>query len=94
MLTRYWIEFETNQYEDFTFNCFFKRGIGVTAYNYDDAIKLLEKNISYFEEGVQGIKSVTENIDINDLDRGHVIPNMGICSNRGIWYPQGFDFYK
>lgn len=43
MLTRYWIEFETNQYEDFTFHCFFKRGIGVTAYNYDDAIKLLEK---------------------------------------------------
>ncbi|EAZ97904.1 hypothetical protein MELB17_13567 [Marinobacter sp. ELB17] len=28
-----------------------------------------------------------ENIDVQTLDRDHVIPNMGVCTERGIWFP-------
>ena len=30
---------------------------------------------------------IVANVDVRSLDQGHVIPNMGPCSNRGIWYP-------
>ncbi|WP_255356377.1 hypothetical protein [Lysobacter sp. Root983] len=26
-------------------------------------------------------------IDIRDLDPRHVLPNIGVCSVRGVWYP-------
>jgi hypothetical protein len=30
---------------------------------------------------------VIEDIDIRLLDQGHVIPNMGVVTFKGIWYP-------
>jgi hypothetical protein len=30
---------------------------------------------------------VTEDVDIQTLDQGHVLPNMGVPSERGVWFP-------
>jgi hypothetical protein len=30
---------------------------------------------------------VIEDIDVRILDQGHVIPNMGVVTFKGIWYP-------
>ncbi len=73
-LTRYWFE------------CSEGLGIGVTAFNISDAIQLIAS-----EHALHKLKprldSFTTNIKISHLDQNHVVPNMGICSNRGIWYP-------
>ncbi len=61
-------------------------GVGVTAYDVDDAKYLIrsEKSVLNYRPN---FKSYTEDIDIQLLDQNHVIPNMGIVTNRGIWFP-------
>ncbi len=59
-------------------------GIGVTAYSLDDAELLIKEanlQINY------DILEVIENVDIQTLDQGHVIPNMRPPNFRGIWFP-------
>jgi len=31
---------------------------------------------------------VLEDVDVRDLDQGHVVPNMGDPSTRGVWFPR------
>ena len=74
LLKKYWFESESTL------------GIGVTAYDINDA-----KELILAEEYVMSLKpnldSYIENIDIQKLDENHVIPNMGVVANRGIWFP-------
>lgn len=72
LLTRYWFRTEKGF------------GVGVTAYSLDDAKDLIATESFVSEEK---ILAVIENVDIRDLDQGHVIPNMGPPNVRGIWYP-------
>lgn len=59
-------------------------GIGVTAFSLADAEFLIEQaNLNNEYE----ILKVTENIDIQTLDQGHVIPNMRPPNFRGVWFP-------
>lgn len=73
-MTRYW------------FNTQSGRGVGVTAYDYDDAVAMVTE-----EEFIMGMSpnfdNYIESVDIRTLDQNHVIPNMGVCSIRGIWFP-------
>jgi hypothetical protein len=71
LLTRYWINVDDLM------------GIGVTAYSIEDALSILAN------EGIEydRIKGIVENIDVRELDQGHVMPNMGPPSFRGVWYP-------
>ncbi len=61
-------------------------GIGVTAFTSDEAVRLATYAASQmgwdFAAG-----QVVEDVDIRTLDQNHVVPNMGVCSNHGIWYP-------
>jgi len=60
-------------------------GIGVTAYSLSEARQLAEevaKEMGWAEPG-----SVLEDVDVRDLDQGHVIPNMGPPNLRGVWFP-------
>ena len=61
-------------------------GIGVTAYSLEDAIYLIKS-----EQLTMSLHPIfddyIENVDIQELDRHHVRVNMGICTNRGVWYP-------
>ena len=74
LLTRFWFEAEDCQ------------GVGVTAYSLEDAISLL-KSSNIIEDYKPKLDSYIEDINIQELDQNHVIPNMGLCTTRGIWFP-------
>ncbi len=75
LLRRYW--FKTKE---------FFYGIGVTAYSLKDAQNLVQESIPYVNWNFNELE-VIENIDISNLDEGHVLPNMGAPNFRGVWYP-------
>lgn len=85
-LMRFWFEFETN----FNFPPGIVIGCGVTAFSYDDAIKLMDEKIFYNSKRPP-FKKIIENVNIYELDQGHVVPNMKPIVNYGIWFPLGFD---
>ena len=58
-------------------------GCGVTAYSHDDAIQILKGRV--FEKSVPAC-SVIEDIDISTLDENHVLPDMGVVTQRGVWF--------
>jgi hypothetical protein len=57
-------------------------GFGVTAYSVEDAECLLLK-AGLARDWVE----VVEDIDVSSLDEGHVLPNVGGVTFRGVWYP-------
>jgi hypothetical protein len=79
-LTRYWITFEP-----ITEASFLNRGCGVTALGKSDALTLLEKALGH---ELPPIATIIEDVDVRTLDQGHVIPNMGSPSERGVWFPR------
>jgi hypothetical protein len=89
-LHRYWFEFEiapgdldeNPSYAGLSWGC------GVTAYNYDDAVEILRQRV-FKEDPLPEIARVVKDIDISQLDEGHVRPNMTAPSERGIWFPAG-----
>jgi len=84
-LTRYWIYFDNSNPR--TIHNFLSRGCGVTAYDLDDALFVIRKEL--FDGGeLPPVREVVPNIDISTLDEGHIIPNMGIPVDRGVWFPQ------
>jgi len=74
-LTRYWIDVA-----EWT-------GYGVTATSESEALRLARDVAAEIHEGFTVI-SVTPNVDVQALDTGHVIPNMGPPSNYGVWFPR------
>lgn len=87
-MNRYWFEFEF----DSAFNLppGIAIGCGITAFDYNDALKILDDRI--FNAMKRPLfKRVVENIDVSTLDQGHVIPNMKPPVYRGVWFPLGYD---
>ena len=64
-------------------------GCGITAYDYEDALKLLREKVFLCE--ILPIRSYIEDVDISTLDQGHVLPNMSAPIKRGVWFPLGYD---
>jgi hypothetical protein len=64
-------------------------GCGITAYDLNDALGILHNTV-FNGFAAPKIKNVKEDIDIRSLDQGHVIPNMGVVTNRGVWFPLGY----
>jgi len=81
-LHRFWIKFSDAP-------LVVRSGCGVTALTYEDALSILEEKL-FVEYGKLGVASVTADVAVSSLDAGHVLPNMGVVSIRGIWYPLGF----
>ena len=84
-LHRYWIRFDDPRANAFglAFGC------GVTAFDLDDAVALLEQHV--FRGPMPfSVALSTEDVDVRTLDQGHVIPNMLPPNRRGIWYPIGY----
>jgi hypothetical protein len=79
-LTRYWITFQPT-----TQPTFLNLGCGVTAIGKSDALTLLENALG---KELPPIDKIIENVDIQSLDAGHVIPNMGVATERGVWFPK------
>jgi hypothetical protein len=87
MLTRFWITFSENPgYQGL--QEVFGIGVGITAFSIEDAKTILVEKM--FTRGVPQIRHVRENVSFDELDEGHVQPNMGVIVNRGIWFPKGF----
>lgn len=86
MLHRYWIELNQT-FEEHAPGALL--GIGVTAYTEQDALNLVQKYL-FPGERIPSVKCIREDIRIPDLDQNHVIPNMGVVSRRGIWFPLGY----
>lgn len=81
LLRRYWITFESDPNNPL--------GCGVTAYSIEDALRLLQHE--YLDEmgyPLKPVKNVTEDVDVRTLDQGHVVPNVGLVSERGVWFPR------
>ena len=64
-------------------------GSGVTAYDYDDAIALLKERV-FTKETMPKITDFIQDVDVSTLDANHVLPNLGLVIERGIWFPQGY----
>jgi hypothetical protein len=86
-LTRYWIELD---FPDGYPPHATRLGIGVTAFDRDDAMRLVAERV--FPAGdVPHVREIREGVDVSMLDPGHVLPNMGPPNRRGIWFPLGYD---
>jgi hypothetical protein len=87
-LTRYWIEFDfPDGYEP---PAGARLGIGVTAFDREDALGLVAERVFAAGE-VPPMRGVREDVDVSTLDQGHVVPNMDTPNQRGIWFPRGYD---
>lgn len=87
LLKRYWIEFR------FPSNILppigTSIGCGITAHSSEDALIILKEKV--FEDGLlPEISKFIEDVDISTLDANHVLPNMGVPTYRGVWFPQGY----
>ena len=65
-------------------------GCGVTAHSQEDAIKILDEKI-FTKIKRPEFSNVIEDVDIQTLDHGHVISNMGVPIYRGVWFPLGYE---
>jgi hypothetical protein len=83
VLTRYWFEFDWGEMPPVRAEGL---GCGVTAFDREDALALLSE-VVFVDSEVPPVKHVTEDVDIQTLDQGHVLPNMGVPSERGVWFP-------
>lgn len=87
-MDRYWFEFDIDSASNFPPGI--GMGCGVTAYNYEDALKILDEKV-FYQIKRPPFRKVVNNVDISKLDQGHVIPNMKPPIYRGIWFPLGYD---
>ena len=72
-LSSYWIEVSTRALG----------GFGVTAFSPEDAMRLVaEANLD-----VGSTEPAITEVRFDELDTNHVVPNMGVISRRGVWYP-------
>jgi hypothetical protein len=86
MYRRFWFEFEPIGRPTAP-----NLGCGITAYNRADAMGLLEDFV-FTTEGPLNIVRVVEDVKIDDLEKNHVLPNLGKTYERGIWFPQGYTY--
>ena len=62
-------------------------GFGVTAYSEEEAASMARGAAS--ELGVSfELLEVIPDVDVQTLDAGHVIPNMGPPNFHGVWFPR------
>lgn len=91
LLTRYWFEFELSGEDLRRFGYFPAYGVGITAYDYQDALSLLRKWVLRTDE-LPKIERVIENVDVSgllDQNFAHtkLLPHLGCPAWRGVWHP-------
>jgi hypothetical protein len=94
MLRRFWFEFDHSELvteQDGKWPVpgrfsYLSLGCGITAYDYQDALRLLHKWVIRGED-LPRVSRVIEDIDVSTLDSGHVLPNAGCPVWRGVWFP-------
>lgn len=87
-MKRYWFEFDLASHRSPPAGVLL--GCGVTAHDYDDALRLIKGHV-FTGTAFPAIRNVIEDVDVSTLDTKHVLPNIGNCLARGIWFPRGCD---
>ena len=64
-------------------------GCGITAYDQSDAMQIFADRVVISHPDL-AIASVRRVLSIDELEQGHVRPNMGNFLIRGIWFPLGY----
>ena len=78
LLTKYWLSFnEATPYP---------LGVGVTAYSLEDAEAIIAKRL--FMNGYVPAFNQKAIESLDDLEQNHVLPNIGLITFRGIWFPK------
>jgi hypothetical protein len=78
----FWITFISNSLPSL-----FQKGCGVSAVDEFEALSIINSNkmVILYTSGVDNIKP----INIDDVEKNHILPNVGNFAVRGIWYPNG-----
>lgn len=92
LLRRYWFEFALSGEDLRRFGYFPAYGVGVTAYDYEDALASLWKSIVRGDE-LPKIAKVIANVDVSRLIESQafaqtrLLPHLGCPAWRGVWHP-------
>ncbi len=81
MLHRFWILFQNPP----KFSAV-QLGCGITAFDKEDVVKILTEQI-FPKFGLMQVDTIVKDVDFQELDLLHVIPNMGNIVKRGVWFP-------
>ena len=84
-MKRFWIEFANAKDAPTGMGW----GCGVTAHTFEDALSIISENALQGRE-LPELKNFIEDVVVSDLDKNHVLPNIGNIFVRGIWFPLGF----
>ena len=88
MLHKYWFKFQMSIKDPHPIGTLL--GCGVTASDYEDALKLLRERV-FSGTRLPTVDRVIEDVNLSYLDPNHVLLNMGNPESRGIWFPLGYD---
>jgi hypothetical protein len=83
-LHRYWLTFRAAGDDELPPGA--SMGVGVTAVDLDDAFRLVSR-VLFGGADLPEIQAVVTDVDVSTLDAGHVLPNMHVPSERGVWFP-------
>jgi len=83
-LQTYWVKIRQDPNLPPSFRC--PLGIGVTAYDEGDAIGLIKTKL-FYPKTMPNVLSIETNLDMSKLDPKHILPNMRLPTERGIWFP-------
>jgi len=89
MPRRFWFEFDLDP-DDQNIPVYLRHGCGVTAEDYEDAVKIVHERV-FRGEPLPSIVKMIEDVDVATLDGNHLLPNMGLPLIRGVWFPLGFN---
>jgi len=85
-LRRFWIRLSDDRVNPS------RRGYGVTAFDESDALAILRYLV--FQDDAETMPEVVvlvPDVNVPDLDQGHVVPSRDPPNWRGIWFPKGYD---
>jgi hypothetical protein len=84
-MRRFWFEFTGE--EELPIGL--QNGCGVSADSYEEALGIIKQRV--FGGGrLPPIYQAISNVNLDQLDSNHVLPNMGNVLIRGIWFPMGY----
>jgi hypothetical protein len=85
---KYWFKFDLSMKDPHPIGTLM--GCGVTASSKEEALELLTERVFRYQP-MPSIKKCIEDVEMSELDTKHVLPNIGDSSQRGIWFPLGYD---
>jgi hypothetical protein len=85
---RYWFKFRLSMNDPHPIGTLM--GCGVTASSRDEALELLRARV-FPSQPMPLIEKCIEDIEMCNLDAKHVLPNIGDASQRGVWFPMGYE---